>query len=1010
MIRFSLMLVWFGASSFAQSTAGLAAVRGAVVDATGSAVADARVTVSNGTLGIQRQFTTNAAGAFTAASLPPSGGYRITADKAGFATFELRDLELQVGQIADFRIQMQVAATETRVEVVADAVSVSQTKTGVSDVITSRQILDLPINGRRVDTFVLLTPAVVPEGNFGLISFRGIPGGNAFLTDGNDTTNQLWNENAGRTRIASNISQDAVQEFEVLSNNYSAEFGRAVGGVVNTVTRSGSNETHGTGFWFFRNQALNARDPFAATNPQEQRNQFGGSIGGPIVRDKLFYFANVELTRRDFPIESSLNRPPLFDGAGNFIGQCGASPQQCDAAISSFSRLFTIVERTANNNLGFAKLDWRPSDVHNVSASFNLLNWNSPNGIQTGAVLNSGAGVGNNGNSEVKTRFARLAWTAIASPNLVNEFRFGWFKDRLFDSLNPDLIPPTGIATITVQGVANLGSPNFLPRVFPTEDRFQVANTLSWTTGNHLVKFGFDFSHVRDVQEQVFNGNGSYVYANFTNFALDFSGNAAGAKRWQSYSQGFGPPLVDTWIQDYMFFLQDQWRVSRRLTLNYGLRTENYRFAQPEVGNPDYPQTRRINQPFINLAPRFGFAWTPFGDKTVLRGGYGIFYARTPGGLINWLHRDNANFQFTIFLQGNIPSDVAVGPVFPNRLPETDRAPAPGTVSMTFAEDNWRTPYTQQADFGIERQLGSKMSLTASYVWSRGVAFTTIRDSNIGPEGPPVTYQIRDASGANVGAYTTPTYRRANLVDPRYQRIGVLESRGNTWYNALAVQWRRRQSQWLDGSIAYTWSHALDQNLGFTGDNLFFGSQPRTVFDGNFSNEKGTSEIDQRHRFVFNTISDLRFGMTNPFAKFAIDNWQFSQILTLASGPFATPSVFVSGTPFAGAAFNTTLNGLGGSSRVPFQGRTSIEVGALRRWDFRLSKVFPITERVSTMFLFEVFNATNTPTITSVLTQAFQASAGVLTPTPRLGEGTQSAGFPDGTNARRAQIGLRVIF
>ena len=180
---------------------------------------------------------------------------------------------------------------------------VDSTKTDVSQVVGSEQILELPINGRRVDSFALISPAVVPDGTFGLVSFRGIAGGNNFLTDGNDTTEQYYNENAGRTRITSQISQDAVQEFQVVSNNYSAEFGHATGGVVNTVTRSGRNDFHGTGYWFFRNQDFNAKDTFATINPLETRHQFGVSVGGKIIKDKLFYFFNYDGTRRDFPLD-----------------------------------------------------------------------------------------------------------------------------------------------------------------------------------------------------------------------------------------------------------------------------------------------------------------------------------------------------------------------------------------------------------------------------------------------------------------------------------------------------------------------------------------------------------------------------------------------------------------------------------------------------------------------------------------------------------------------------------
>src|SRR5260370_31322593 len=181
------------------------------------------------------------------------------------------------------------------------ASAVEDTKPDASELAGQRQFPNLPINARRVDSFVLLTPAVVPDGAFGLLSFRGVAGHNSFLTDGNDTTNQFYNENAGRTRITSPISQEAVQEFQVISDNFAAEYGNAMGGVINTITKSGQNEIHGTGYWFFRNRTLNARDRYALFNPQDIRHQSGASLGGALVKDKLFYFFNYQATRRNFP-------------------------------------------------------------------------------------------------------------------------------------------------------------------------------------------------------------------------------------------------------------------------------------------------------------------------------------------------------------------------------------------------------------------------------------------------------------------------------------------------------------------------------------------------------------------------------------------------------------------------------------------------------------------------------------------------------------------------------------
>src|SRR5437763_6509489 len=322
-IAISLLALASSVGAFAQ-VAGMGAISGAVRDASGAVVPDAQVVVANESKGIHRAIRTSEAGVFAATALVPATGYVVTVTKQGFSTYEAKDIQVQVGQNVDLGIVLTVAGAVTEVSVDAVAPIVDSTKTDVSQVIDTRQIQDLPINGRRVDSFVLLSPAVVPDGTFGLVSFRGVAGGNSFLTDGNDTTEQYYNENAGRTRISSQISQDAVQEFQVVSNNYSAEFGRATGGVVNTVTRSGSNDFHGTAYWFFRNQDFNAKDTFATINPAETRHQMGASAGGKIVKDRLFYFVNYEAMRRDFPLIASITAAgsSLFDTSGNFIATC----------------------------------------------------------------------------------------------------------------------------------------------------------------------------------------------------------------------------------------------------------------------------------------------------------------------------------------------------------------------------------------------------------------------------------------------------------------------------------------------------------------------------------------------------------------------------------------------------------------------------------------------------------------------------------------------------------------
>lgn len=1000
-------------SLFAQAIAGFGGLSGVVRDASGSVVPNAKVIVANTSKGIERNLVTNDAGVFNAPALVPATGYTVQVTADGFSAYEAKNIEIFVGQNINLNVVVQVASAATSVEVLDVAPIIEQTRTGVSQVVNSRQIMNLPINGRRVDSFALMSPAVVADGTFGLVSFRGIAGGNSFLTDGNDTTNQFYNENAGRTRITTQISQDAVQEFEVLTNGYSAEFGRASGGVINTVTRSGTNEYHGTGYWFFRNRSLNARDPFAPTNPPEVRHQAGGSIGGPIKKDKLFFFFNGETTRRKFPLVASLTRPPLFDGNGNFVGTCDATPAQCQAALGWITgRHFQVLDRRADSELGFGKLDWRPTERNAFSFSFNYLRWISPNGIQTQAVLNNGNGIGNNADSTVRTRYGRASWTYIPTATVVNELRYGWFKDRLFDDANAALVPAsTGRLQITVQGQSNLGVADAYPRLNPSENRHQIADNLTWTRGKHTLKIGGDFVNTRDYNSILRNGNGTYNYPTFTAFAQDFSGNTTGAKRWQSFSQRFGNPVVDTTIQDVSWYVQDQFRVSKNLTLNMGVRYEYSALEQPVLTNPDYPLTGKVNSPGKNFAPRFGLAYAFNDNKTVVRAGYGIFYARIQGGFLNTLHLENGIYQKQISFNGNVPAEQAQGPVFPAVLAGTARNPPAGTVDVTFASPDFRNPYTQQGDIGIERQLTQNLGLTLSYIWSKGVHLTTVRDLNVGALGPEVTYRINDTGGNQVGTYTTPTYRLANRVDTRWRRVNMVDHGANSYYNAMVVQLRKRMNRQFEGGVTYTWAHAIDFNQGGGNDNIFFSNGPRSLFNGDYRQDKSSSSLDQRHRFVGTFIWMPTFTKSNSWmAKHLINNWQLSQITTFASAQPQTPTIFVSGNPFAGAAYNTTLNGFGSSTRVPFMPAASLDVDQVYRTDARLTKVLPFSERYQLHLNFEAFNVFNHVSYTGVNGQAFEARNGVLTPTARLGEGSASQGFPDGTNARRAQVSVRFIF
>jgi hypothetical protein len=1023
MYKLALRLAYLFAAAcpilFGQNIAGTSSISGTVTDPTGAPVAGAQVLVENQSKGIRRDLQTTSSGLFSAPSLVPAEGYRVTINAPGFSAYELKDMSLAVGQNLNLTPRLRVSSSMTNIEISLEAPIVDTLRSDVSQVVGTQQIQDLPINGRRVDSFVLLAPAVVPDGTFGLLSFRGIAGGNAFLTDGNDTTEQFFNENAGRTRISSQISQDAVQEFQVVSNNYSAEFGRAMGGIVNTVTRSGTNDLHGTAYWFFRNQDFNARDPFATMNPKERRDQFGTSLGGPIVRDKLFYFFNYEGTKRDFPIIASITAPgsSLFNTAGQIIQPCNATAAQCAAATSFFNRQFQTLPRTVNQNLGFGKLDWRPTENNSFSASFNILRWVSPNGLQTQAVLNNGFGMGNNANSSVRAKYGRLTWTNVASPWIVNELRLSWFNDKQYDYPSDALmIPGIGFLGINFTGQNNLGTATDYPRTNPLENRYQISDTLSWTIGEHSLKFGGDFLYTNDHTDALFNRTGTYTYANLTNFALDLAGNITNAKRYLSYSQTIGKPVVNLIIRDYDVFIQDQYKPMARLTLNLGWRYDYSALPQPTLFNPDYPATGRIPTFGSAHAPRVGFAYAlDSTGKTVLRGGYGIFYARYPGGTINTFFLGNGLYQKSILL--NNRTLIATGPVFPNPIPNTGNYnPTPGSVNLTMAASAFRAPYTQQADLAIERQLTNSMSLAVSGIWSRGLHLTSVNDINIGAPGPVVTYSINDAGGNQVGTYSTPIYITQNRVDMRYSRVNIVDAGLNSYYNALAVQLNKGFSRGLIGNIVYTWSHAIDYGQGNAGaPNVFASGGPQSYMPGNYRAEKGSSALDARHRLVFNGVySPTLTHSSGALARHLMNGWQLSAIGTFQSSFPTTPTVQIASayTPNSTLyipAITGSLNGYA-SSRVPFLPPGSLKIDQIIRVDARIAKDFNLNERLHALFTFDAFNVGNNTYFTSVATRAYTVAQGssILNPAPGYGAGTATQGFPDGTNARRLQLGVRL--
>ncbi len=1028
----------------AQDLAGQGALRGTVVDSSGAAVSNAAVLVRNQEIGLTRNIQASADGTFEATSLPPAGGYVVTVTMKGFAGYTETGIVVHVGEIATVPVILRVSGGAETVLVEATNEALETTRSGVSDLVSQREINDLPINGRRVDQFVLLSPGVTTDGAGGELSFRGVPGNNIFLQDGIDVTQQWGQDNAGSTSAFSPISQDAVQEFQVQVSNYSAEFGHAAGGIVNTLTKSGTNNFHGSAFEFFKNRTLNSPDPFSVDaaghvfNPPNWRHQFGGSIGGPIKHDRLFFFGNTEETRESRPLVSSYSDSHLNPNGSFVPGACDttvATAAQCGAAQSYIQRTFATLPRHVNENIGFFKLDYRPSDRDSITGNFNLMQFASPNGTVSATALTDGSGYYPNGDQIDLTRWARFSYAHVVSSRSLNEFRFGWYKDTRKQSLDPSLLPSDGLRSgLSVSSLSNLGLSVNIPNSQPSEDRFLFTDNYSITVRNHQLKFGAETNYLRDVENALFFAKGEYFYNTITDWALDLTpvpGEGNPGKHWGAFLQSYGPLLTRAIVRDYNGYAQDQWQIRRQLTLNLGLRYGFNRFTQPPE-NPAYPATGQLNEPTKNFAPRLGFAYSANAGNTVLRGGYGISYARLPSASVIRLQQRNGAVQKTVYFFGGNPTALAAGPTFPGYLTQAPNLSG-GVSNVTFADPNLATPYTEQADLAVEQKIDSKTTLDIAYLWNDGVKFLTRKDDNLKPPTTTTTYRILDANGNQVGTYTTPVYTQ-NYYDPSIGVLNHIYNGGRLYYDALALTVHRRQSRNTEFSLAYTWAHSIDNGLGGGADNIYYTDPPVTVFNGNQAFEKGNSPLDQRHRLVASGILSLpnhQFG--SRFVSALSNGWQGSVIQTYATPQGVDPQIVVNGQPFANGNSSSTLSGIGigfaATQRVPFLPRSSIRLGTVLRSDARLTKLFNMPREQTLTLNAEIFNAFNYTTITSAYTTAYYSNAdGTLTPydpappptplhptpLPNIpatpGKGYASAGFPDGTNARRGQVSVRYTF
>jgi outer membrane receptor protein involved in Fe transport len=925
-------------------------IAGTVTDSSGAVVPGVALKATNQSTAANYSTISNESGIYRFPALPV-GRYDLTASKQGFAELKRTGVAVTVGGQLNLDMTLIVAAANQEVSVSGDLPLVETTRSQVSSTVGDRSIANLPVNGRNFIDFVLLTPGVTLDNRLGDISFAGQRGTlNSLQVDGSDNNNTFFGQTLGRTgsgRAPYQFSQDAVKEFQVNSNAYSAEYGHAAGAVINVVTKSGGNQFHGTGFWYYRDRSMNANDAVNKLNGRPKSpyhfNQFGGNFGGPIVKDKAFFFFDYDGQRNTLPNTVILNLPAI-----------AAPDAYQQAAIDYLTQRANSWTRTQNQNTYMVKVDWIVTPRNQLSVRWNRQSFIG-NGFENGGPTNS---FEHTGASNVFTDTVTGQLTSTLTPTVVNELRASFVRDRepgLSNSINPEATVLDGGQTLLTVGR------NFFSPRETTIQRGEWGDTVSMQHGRHGLKFGANMMMDRILNFFPGNFSGQYRFNSLESFGHNLLGVPAPAPG-DTYAQAFagtGTTGATTHpnLLELSFFAQDDWRVNEHLTLNLGLRYDNLRMAQPPVKNPSAAlaaagiDTSRIPNDNTEFGPRIGIAYRPTSsDRLVIRAGYGIFYGRTPSIMIGTAHSNNGvNVQTLTFTGTAIPQYPNTECGAPVASPSC-AAPTGGSSSAPIIfvfSPKYRQPYTQQYSAGVEYALARNMSLAVSYLGVKGVNLQRTRDINLaGPETPT---SIPVAGTGEILTYDKITQPRPIAG---FSRIEQFESTADSRYNGLTVQLNKRFSNHFQFLAAYTLGKVTDDNPDATAVVPFSFDDAKMVADPlNPKGDTGPGINDQRHRLVLSGVWTLDYAnkMSSRAARALLGGWELSGILNAQSGQ-----------PYT-AMINSDLNKDGNSrnDRAPGFARDTFYNTATWSFSPRLTRTVNLTERAHLQFIGEAFNAFN---------------------------------------------------
>jgi hypothetical protein len=1090
-------------------------ITGEVTDTSGAIVRNAQVRVTDVGKNVTRSVVTDSAGLFLAPDLLP-GQYSVEVSLAGFQPQSKVGLVLSIGQTITTNFVLHPGTQKEMVTVVGLAEQLIDTTTStLGDVVPEKSVQDLPLNGRNFENLIPLAAGVAPAAqgalapgvSTGLYDINGArSAGNSFLIEGADVVPAA----AGSVDILPNL--EAVGEFQVLTSNFSAEYGRALGGVINAHLRSGTNRFHGSLFEYFRNDALDATPPFSPSKLPYKFNQYGGSFGGPILKDKLFFFGDYQgerirqstTSRSQIPLVSEATPANGFydyssdcpAAGGTFVGGVCSTPagqlyNPFDPARGPFpnnqipanladptaalmfsllpapncvegsatcpaSNYITSVGSPLNQNSADVHVDYNPTAKDRLSFALIYISGNNNATPLYGTRLGGSSNLIEQ-NLTNNQRLYVLNYTHVFNPTAVNELVFAYSRD-LSDG-------PPGPAMQYESSIAGLGGLNTSPNALQTNgfpllyslpigtnmgaglggpfyNTFnvpQIADNFSWVKGRHAFKMGFlgRFREFNLLQSLI--SRGLYIFfpyetGNLTvggdTFASTLLGVPLEAER-QIVPQEFGER-----VKEYGTYFQDNFKATKRLTLNLGVRWDLYRPAteahnrlanfDPSTVTMVLPGTNGVsastlNTNYDNFSPHLGFAYALTDDgKTSLRGGYGISYlplvTQAVGTTTDRLNQ-NTPFAFTavnVYI-GNIfgpPGNSLVSDGIPIVIPSNPTIPPLGS-SVTYVPRSQPTPYAQQWNLDIQRMLPGDVLFDIAYVGSVGVHLTGL---------------------TNLNQWAPGTSQAASPISPNVSVVSSLVNVEQSNYNGLQIKAERRFSSGFGVSASYVFSRSIDNGSVTAQPTAASGAQPQNSFD--FQAERGPSDWNATHRAVISYIYELPFGTgkrfmntPNPVLNGFLGGWQVNGITTAQTGSPFTPvysgaDTAINAGPGGSVRPNLIGNPYGGTNPagVPFHqnrnewfnpaayvapvnsfgdaGRNSLTGPGFVDFDFSLFKSFQITERFKLEFRSEFFNIFNHTNL-GLPNPQFDAASGGENP----GQILNFVGNP-----RQIQFALKLLF